>query len=373
MAYKINPFTGEFDNAGSAGGGGSTDTDFVTDSGTATSVGDSINLIGQDGITTEGAGDTVTITPRGSGTNNIFIGENAGSISVSGSSNSSFGANSLGNITSGLENTAFGASALSTLSTTSYNTAVGSGALNGTNGLYNTAVGRLALNANTSGEFSTAVGMNALWLNVGTRNTGVGGIVLGNMLTGSNNIGIGYASGDSYTSSESSNIVIGSVGVIADANTIRIGTQGTGAGQQDTTFIAGIVGVTNSNAQSVTINSSTGQLGVGAPAFAGWTEVTGTTQTAAVNSGYISSNASKVVITTPATAAVGDIISIVGKGAGGWTLRAAGVQLIRVGSSVSSAGGDIDSTDNNDTIEIICVTANSVWVTRSMMGNVTIT
>ena len=51
-----------------------------------------------------------------------------------------------------------------------------------------------------------------------------------------------------------------------------------------------------------------------------WTEVTGTSQAAAVDNGYICNNASLVTVTLPPTCAVGKLISIAGKGAGLWKI-----------------------------------------------------
>jgi hypothetical protein len=45
-----------------------------------------------------------------------------------------------------------------------------------------------------------------------------------------------------------------------------------------------------------------------------WSEVTGTSQTASVASGYITNNAGLVTVTLPGTAAVGDIVEVAGKG-----------------------------------------------------------
>ena len=55
--------------------------------------------------------------------------------------------------------------------------------------------------------------------------------------TGSNNIALGYEAGENLTTG-SNNMDIGNLGVAAESNTIRIGTQGT----QTATFIAGIFG-----------------------------------------------------------------------------------------------------------------------------------
>lgn len=69
---------------------------------------------------------------------------------------------------------------------------------------------------------------------------------------------MGYAAGSSYTSSESSNIVIASPGVVGESNTIRIGDMGVGLQQQNICYIAGITGITA--AGSPVAVSSTGQL-----------------------------------------------------------------------------------------------------------------
>ena len=73
--------------------------------------------------------------------------------------------------------------------------------------------------------------------------------------TGSNNIALGYQAGLSLTTG-SNNIDIGNLGVAAESNTIRIGTQGT----QTATYIAGIF---NSAASGDAVEvSSTGKLGI---------------------------------------------------------------------------------------------------------------
>lgn len=104
-----------------------------------------------------------------------------------------------------------------------------------------------------------------------------------------------------------------------------------------------------------------------------WTTVTGTTQTMAVNNGYISNNASEVVFTLPATSSIGDVVAIVGKGAGGWAVNtnaSAASQQVILGAilgtvSSSSAALEINSEVPNAAVELLCVTANSVWVARN--------
>lgn len=86
------------------------------------------------------------------------------------------------------------------------------------------------------------------------------------------------------------------------------------------------------------------------PLGVNWSIVTGTTQAAAVNSGYLISNASLVTITLPATAPVGSLLEIVGMGAGGWRLaQAAGQQVIFSSlSNTLGASGQLVSIPDRD-------------------------
>lgn len=106
--------------------------------------------------------------------------------------------------------------------------------------------------------------------------------------------------------------------------------------------------------------------------FSTYNDVSGTTQVAAVNNGYIISNAGQTTITLPATAAEGSIIAVQGKGAAGWILAANTAQVIHLGSSASSATGSLTSTNQWDAVEVVCVTANSIWAVKSVIGNLTV-
>ena len=120
-----------------------------------------------------------------------------------------------------------------------------------------------------------------------------------------------------------------------------------------------LVGVTGSDPVATTITSLF------------WQNVAGTTQAAAVNTGYIISNASQTTVTLPATAAAGSVIAIAGKGAAGWIMQANSGQTIHIGNQVTSTAGALTSTNQWDCVEIVCVTADTVWVVRDMMGNLT--
>lgn len=182
-----------------------------------------------------------------------------------------FGGDNLGlgspynHITSGNFNTSIGHQANDALTSGSENTALGSFAnLAATTGSQNTAMGSVALESAYTTSNNTAVGFAALQEYAGTSgagaNTAIGASALSTAgFTGNQNIAIGYQSGTAYTSTESNNLLVGSAGVVGESNVTRIGTQGTGAGEQSKCFVAGIEGVTVASSSVVGVNSS-GQL-----------------------------------------------------------------------------------------------------------------
>src|SRR5437588_354229 len=155
-------------------------------------------------------------------------------------------------------NTAEGTDALFSLTTLGFfNTATGFGSLfSNTTGLNNAAEGFQALFSNTIGNFDTASGQGSLFSNTtGRNNTADGQNALRSNTTGSSNIALGSNAGFNLTVG-SNNIDIFDRGVAGEANTIRIGKQGT----QRTTFIAGISGATVTG--TAVVVDSNGQLGV---------------------------------------------------------------------------------------------------------------
>ena len=229
----------------------------------------------------------------------------------------------------------------------------------------NNGYGASVLHALTNGARSNVFGASSgQLLTTGSDNSIFGNAVGATLLTGSFNLLLGYASGGTYTSSESSNILLENAGILGESNVIRVGTQGSGSGQQNTCYIAGIVGVTTSNSQLVTINSSTGQLGVATGVVGTWTDVTSATQTLAVGNGYITDRGGGVTYTLPATATQGDVIEIWGK-AGLATITPNANQQILIGALSGSIGpgGTATSTNAGDIIILRCLTggASSVW------------
>jgi Chaperone of endosialidase len=176
---------------------------------------------------------------------------------TTGSSNTASGGQALWSNTTGSSNTAMGDSALIFNTTGGLNTAMGDSALirNETGGL-NTAMGVDALESNGTGSNNTAMGVFALLSNTtGNNNTANGFQALFYNTTGNNNMALGVNAGQNLTTGDN-NIDIGSAGVAAESNTIRIGTQGT----QTDAYIAGIYRTTVARSVAVFIDS-TGHLG----------------------------------------------------------------------------------------------------------------
>lgn len=102
------------------------------------------------------------------------------------------------------------------------------------------------------------------------------------------------------------------------------------------------------------------------------TVVSGTSQAAAVNNGYITNNAGLCTVTLPASATVGQLVQISGQGAGGWKLAQNSGQSIIFNSNVTTTGvtGFLASALTNDNITIMCTVANTTWLVIHSQGNI---
>jgi len=195
-------------------------------------------------------------------------------------------------------------------------------------GTYNTGIGAECFQALSSGSGNCAGGADSCGgVTTGIVNTawGTNALASGN---GSYNIALGYRVGINYEGTESSNIVISSAGVLGESNVIRVGTQGSGNGQQNSCYIAGIATVPTSNSQFVTIDTTTGQLG-------STTVVPGAGITS-INRKVVDYSMSPYSYTPTAGALFADI-EIVGGGGGGGGAAAATGQLSNGGGG--GAGG----------------------------------
>ena len=93
------------------------------------------------------------------------------------------------------------------------------------------------------------------------------------------------------------------------------------------------------------------------------TTLTDATQAADIDTTYIPTNSSQTVITLPSVARVGSRVKIVGLGAGGWSLNPSAGQTIEVAASTATVS--VQSAERYDSIEVMCVTADTTWVTTS--------
>jgi len=174
------------------------------------------------------------------------------------------------------------------------------------------------------------------------------------------------------------------IGTLATANSSILGTTAAGVPVQLGTMTNGqmiigstgatpVVGtITVSGNLSATVGAGTFALALTGFAGFSYNDVAGTSQAAAVNNGYIISNAGQTTVTLPAVAAEGSVIAVQGKGAAGWILTANAGQTIHLGSSPTSVAGTLTSTNLWDAVEVICVTANTTWAVKSCIGNLTV-
>ncbi len=95
-----------------------------------------------------------------------------------------------------------------------------------------------------------------------------------------------------------------------------------------------------------------------------WVHVTGTSQTMTVNTGYVADNASLVTLTLPTVSVLGDVLIIVGQGAGGWRLAQNASQQIHYGRRSTTVGtsGFFTARTPHAATTLRCITANLEWV-----------
>lgn len=260
----------------------------------------------------------------------------------------------------------------------------------GTNNIF---AGASCGNFTGTGTVNTAVGQGSFTaFTAGSQNTLVGHGTGQSITSGNYNVGLGYWSAIN-TGTGSSNICINNNGAV-ESNALRIGSAtGAGAQQLAAAFICGIDGV-NVGSVAKVVTMASDQLGT-ATITAGtgilvtpaantitisttnsilWVEVTGTTQSMAVDTGYIANNAALVTLTLPAVAVVGDRVRVAGKGAGLWRIAQNALQVIHFGATDSTigVGGSVTAILRYDCVELLCITDNTDWVVLSSVGNLTV-
>jgi hypothetical protein len=177
------------------------------------------------------------------GVSNTFVGSEAGNLTTTSNQSAGFGESSLKALTNGNYNTGLGQQTLQACTTGANNTAVG------INSCYSVV----------AGGTNTAVGASTLFAVSGGGANSVLGYAAGDQITGgSYDVFLGNLAGHSYTGNESSNICIMNTGTVGESNKMRLGTDGTGNGQVDTTVIAGTNATISGAAAAGTVNIATG-------------------------------------------------------------------------------------------------------------------
>ena len=161
---------------------------------------------------------------------------------------------------------------------------------------------------------------------------------------------------------------------LATANSAVLRTNGSGVPAWSSSMTNGqlLIGSTGGSPVVATLTAGTGisiANAAGSITISGsgggysWTEVTGTSQSMAVNNGYIANNAGLVTLTLPSVGVLGDTVIVQGKGAGLFRIAQNAGQTIHFGSSntTTGAGGYLEATNQYDSIELLCITANTDW------------
>lgn len=202
-------------------------------------------------------------SPGGVARENVVIGGVSGNGTMTGTANIACGFGIFTALTTGSNNIGIGQGSGSALTTGNSNFIFGIDSLNTSLvANSNVIIGNGVGNAITTGSFNIILGGTGL----GAATTASNNIVLGygglnTILTGTGNLILGNSGGSAYVGAESNNLLIYNAGTAAETNAIHIGTQGAGAGQQNTCYIAGITGVAVANSAAVLLNTLTGQLG----------------------------------------------------------------------------------------------------------------
>ncbi|MBI3934018.1 MAG: tail fiber domain-containing protein, partial [Acidobacteria bacterium] len=274
------------------------------------------------------------------GTNNTFLGSNAGNFTTSGiGQNTGIGTSALEANTTGNHNTATGRRALASNTTGNWNTATGRSAMaSNTTGSSNSAIGTNALQVNTTGNGNTATGTAALFATTGTNNTASGDNALVYNTTGSSNTAIGAQAG--YT--------------LSNENANTVGSNNTYLGAFSGPGVSSASGLTNATAIGANaVVSASNALVLGS--IAG---VNGAANSVNVGIGAPSPGAKLVVLGSEATANGLDAairINNVATGGTSWNMRVGAT-----GTSTPAAGFSISDDSNN--YRLVIDSAGSVGI-----------
>lgn len=283
-----NPLTNTLTVVGLGGGGGDL-SQLSGDTGMALPSAGIINVIAGtstqhsgSSVSFSGTGNTLTLNLTDSHSNTI-IGNTSGNNSITGSDNVVMGVGSGTALTTGDSNVVIGGLAATSMTGGAQNIFIGhragAAAVATTNNVFigydagiscndddNIFIGTTAGNALAVGSQNVLIGPGSgESMTSCLNNTFVGYSSGSSLLTGINNVMMGWAAGTNYSANESNNILIGMdvTGTAGEMNALHIGTgTGTGPGQLNKSFIAGIRGITPGTNDGIPVYiGSTGQLG----------------------------------------------------------------------------------------------------------------
>lgn len=160
---------------------------------------------------------------------------------------------------------------------------------------------------------------------------------------------------------------------ITPANSAVLVTNSTGVSSFSSSMLNGqlIIGSTGNTPVAANITAGSGISvinGAGtitlstSGAGTNWVNVTATSQTLAINTGYVISSATPCTLTLPASAALGDTIKIRGNTGGFIIAQNSGQQIfVSPSATTSGAGGSLASTNARDCLDLTCIIANTTF------------
>ena len=124
----------------------------------------------------------------------------------------------------------------------------------------------------------------------------------------------------------------------------------------------------NNGDGSVSISTSIGSI------YYTWSTVTDTSLSLVANNAYILNSASLITATLPISALKGDRYYIVGRGTGGWRVAQNIGQTIYIGdaNTTTGTGGYLASVHSRDSVEILCVVADTEFQVIGNFGNIVV-
>lgn len=141
----------------------------------------------------------------------------------------------------------------------------------------------------------------------------------------------------------------------------------TGASPVVSTLTAGTGITITPGAGSITVSST-------ATGFVWNTSSTSIANMSPGNGYFLISPGGALTLGLPATSVLGDTVRVSLKGATSFQITQAAGQQIQLGSNTTTLGatGTLTSTAQGDSVELVCLTANTIWVVQSSQGNLTL-